>query len=135
MTLDQQRAAPTEDAPKDRHLLTGTLFRRRSSRVTLTETPPPPKLEPVRPPPQGGPDALTRAPPAERRRPWPRGRPGRRCAQARAHVGPGDATAGPAAPAPDLQRAVLALEAVNGAEPISERALSAVAHAGSWVER
>lgn len=35
--------------------------------------------------------------------------------------------------APDLQQAVLALEAVNGAEPMSERALRAVAHAGSWV--
>jgi hypothetical protein len=50
MTLDQQQAAPTEDAPQDRHVLTGTLFRRRSSRVTLSETPPPPKPEPVRRP-------------------------------------------------------------------------------------
>jgi hypothetical protein len=32
MTLDQQEAAPTEDAPRDRHIQTGTLFRRRSSR-------------------------------------------------------------------------------------------------------
>ena len=37
--------------------------------------------------------------------------------------------------APDLQEAVLALEAVDGAEPMSERALRAVAHAGSWVEQ
>ncbi len=37
--------------------------------------------------------------------------------------------------APDLQLAVLALEAVDGAEPMSERALRAVAHAGSWVEQ
>ena len=36
--------------------------------------------------------------------------------------------------APDLQQAVLGLEAVDGAEPMSERALRAVAHAGSWVE-
>lgn len=35
--------------------------------------------------------------------------------------------------APDLQQAVLALEAVDGAEPISERALRAVAHLGSGV--
>ena len=34
--------------------------------------------------------------------------------------------------APDLPLAVLALEAVDGAEPMSERALRAVAHAGSW---
>ena len=26
MTLDQQQVATTEDAPKDRHILTGTLF-------------------------------------------------------------------------------------------------------------
>jgi len=36
---------------------------------------------------------------------------------------------------PDLQQAVLALEAVDGIEPLSERALRAVAHAGSWVEQ
>ncbi len=47
MTLDQQQAAPTADAPKDRHIMTGSLFRRRSSRVTLTEEPPPPKPEAV----------------------------------------------------------------------------------------
>jgi hypothetical protein len=34
--------------------------------------------------------------------------------------------------APDLQERILALEAIDGAEPISERALQAVAHAGSW---
>jgi len=48
MTLDQQRDATTEDAPTDRHILTGTLVRRRSARVTPSETPAPPKLEPVR---------------------------------------------------------------------------------------
>lgn len=37
--------------------------------------------------------------------------------------------------APDLQRAVLVLEAVDGTEPMSERALRAVAHAGSWMEQ
>jgi ParB-like chromosome segregation protein Spo0J len=37
--------------------------------------------------------------------------------------------------APDLQLAVLALEAVDGAEPMAERTLRAVAHAGSWVEQ
>jgi hypothetical protein len=31
---------------------------------------------------------------------------------------------------PDLQQVVLALESVDAAEPMSERALSAVAHAG-----
>jgi ParB-like chromosome segregation protein Spo0J len=37
--------------------------------------------------------------------------------------------------APDLQGAVLALEAVDGAEPMAERTLRAVAHAGTWVEQ
>lgn len=37
--------------------------------------------------------------------------------------------------APDLQQGVLDLETVDGVEPMSERALRAVAHAGSWVEQ
>ena len=37
--------------------------------------------------------------------------------------------------APDLPQAGLSLDAVDGAEPASERALRAVAHAGSWVEQ
>jgi hypothetical protein len=37
--------------------------------------------------------------------------------------------------APDIQAHVLELEAVDGVEPMSERALRAVAHAGSWVEQ
>ena len=41
MTLEPA-TAPTTKTPSDRHILTGTLFRRRSSRVTLSETPPPP---------------------------------------------------------------------------------------------
>ncbi|NVJ10134.1 hypothetical protein HUW63_33560 [Myxococcus sp. AM001] len=34
--------------------------------------------------------------------------------------------------APDLQEEVLFLEAIDGAEPLSERGLRAVAHAGTW---
>jgi len=37
--------------------------------------------------------------------------------------------------APDLQSAVLAVEAVDGAERMSERTLRAVAHAGTWAEQ
>ncbi|MBC7173646.1 MAG: hypothetical protein H5U40_14495 [Polyangiaceae bacterium] len=37
--------------------------------------------------------------------------------------------------APDLQDAVLALEAVDGTEPMAERTLRAVAHAGTWAEQ
>jgi len=47
---EQPTTAPTTEAPKDRHVLTGALFRRRSARVTLSETPPLPKPEPVRRP-------------------------------------------------------------------------------------
>ena len=35
MTLEPV-TAPTTETPSDRHILTGTLFRRRSSRVTLS---------------------------------------------------------------------------------------------------
>lgn len=37
--------------------------------------------------------------------------------------------------APDIQEQVLALEAVDGVEPIGERALRDVAHTGTWVEQ
>lgn len=37
--------------------------------------------------------------------------------------------------APDLQECVLGLEAVDGVEPISERELRKVAHAGSWADQ
>lgn len=37
--------------------------------------------------------------------------------------------------APDLQEAVLAMEAVDGVEPMAERTLRVVAHAGTWAEQ
>ncbi|MCS7002570.1 MAG: hypothetical protein NZ518_06965, partial [Dehalococcoidia bacterium] len=37
--------------------------------------------------------------------------------------------------APDLQEAVLAMEAVDGVEPMAERTLRAVARAGAWGEQ
>ncbi|MBM4779316.1 MAG: hypothetical protein GQE15_16540 [Archangiaceae bacterium] len=37
--------------------------------------------------------------------------------------------------APDLQVAVLDLEAVDGIEPIAEKRLRSVAHAGTWDEQ
>jgi len=40
-----------------------------------------------------------------------------------------------ALPAPDIQVAVLGLESVDGVEPISERALRGVAHAGAWAKQ
>ncbi|WAM28326.1 hypothetical protein [Myxococcus sp. NMCA1] len=37
--------------------------------------------------------------------------------------------------APDIQEEVLFLKAVEGKEPLSERSLRAIAHAGRWVEQ
>ncbi|WP_375766103.1 hypothetical protein NR798_30955 [Archangium gephyra] len=37
--------------------------------------------------------------------------------------------------APDLQARVVELEAIDGAEPMAERTLRAVAHAGTWGEQ
>lgn len=37
--------------------------------------------------------------------------------------------------APDLQLAVLALQSVDGGEPIAERTLRVIAHAGNWEEQ
>lgn len=34
--------------------------------------------------------------------------------------------------APDIQEQVLAMEAVDGVEPVGERALREVAHTGTW---
>lgn len=135
MNLEQQPATPNEDAPKDRHILTGTLFRRRSSRVTLTEEPPPPKPEPVRRPAKVArmlalahhlQSAIDRGLVADR------AAVARKLGLTRARV---TQLLDLLLLAPDLQLAVLALEAVDGAEPMSERALRAVAHAGSWVEQ
>lgn len=132
MTLDQQPPAPTEDAPKDRHILTGTLFRRRSSRVTLSETPPPPKPEPVRRPAKVArmlalahhlQNAIDRGTVRDR------AEVARRLGFTRARI---THLLDLTLLAPDLQERILCLEATDGVEPISERALRAVAHAGSW---
>jgi hypothetical protein len=135
MTLDQQQTAPTEDAPKDRHILTGTLFRRRSSRVTLTEEPPLPEPEPVRRPAKVArmlalahhlQSAIDRGLVADR------AAVARKLGLTRARV---TQLLDLLLLAPDLQVAVLALEAVDGAEPMAERTLRALAHAGTWTEQ
>jgi hypothetical protein len=101
--------------------------------VTLSETPPPPKPEPVRRPAkvarmlalahhlQG---AIDRGLVADR------AAVARKLGLTRARV---THLLDLLLLAPDLQQALLGLEAVDGAEPMSERALRAVAHAGSWV--
>ena len=135
MNQEQPSTAPTTAPPKDRHVLTGTLFRRRSSRVTFTEEPPPPKPEPVRRPAHVArmlalahhlQSAIDRGIVADR------ATVARRLGLTRARV---TQLLDLLLLAPDVQIAVLALEAVDGAEPMSERALRAVAHAGCWVEQ
>jgi hypothetical protein len=121
--------------PQDRHLLTGTLFRRRGSPVLLTEQPPPPEPKPVRRP-------ATVA---------------RRLALAHHLQGAIDwgLVADRAAVAlklgltrtrvtqlldlqllaPDLRARVLELETVDGVEPLAERTLRAVTNAGTRAEQ
>lgn len=121
--------------PSDRHVLSGLLFRRRSSSVTLAETPPLPKPEPVRRPAKVAQQlALAHHLDAAIRR----GEIADRAALARA-LGFTRARITQLMEllllAPDVQEAVLRMEAVDGAEPLSERALRAVAGAGAWGEQ
>ena len=51
-----------------------------------------------------------------------------------AKYGLGQVQLAPTHKQPDIQ-AVLTLEAVDGAEPMAERTLRAVAHAGTWAEQ
>ncbi len=131
-------AAPAATATTERHVIPSGLFRARARRVSFSakpapEAPPPP--EPVRRPAKVArmlalahhlqraidrgdvPDAATVA---------------RRLGLTRARV---SQLLDLCLLAPDLQREILALEAVDGAEPMAERALRGVAHAGSWVEQ
>jgi hypothetical protein len=111
------------------------LFRRKSQRVALAETPPPAKPEPVRRPAkvarqlalahhlQG---AIDRGEVADR------AAVARKLGITRERV---TQLLDLLMLAPDRQEAVLALVAVDGAEPMAERTLRAVAHAGTWAEQ
>ena len=108
------------------------LFRHKSRSVTLAETPPPPKPEPVRRPAKVAQQlalahhlqaAIDRGSIADR------AAVARKLGLTRARV---TQLLDLLMLAPDLQEAVLALEAVDGVEPMAERALRAVAHAGNW---
>ncbi|WP_437992677.1 hypothetical protein [Sorangium sp. So ce145] len=128
-------ASTHSPTPQDCHVFTGTLFRRRSSRVLLTEQPPPSKPEPVRRPAkvarmhvrshplQGGIDRGLVA---------DRSAVAHKLGLTRARV---THLLDLRFFAPDLQAAVLTREAVDGAEPITERTLRAAAHAGMWAEQ
>jgi len=111
------------------------LFRHKSRSVTLAETPPPPKPEPVRRPAKVAQQlalahhlqaAIDRGAIADR------AAVARKLGLTRARV---TQLLDLLLLAPDLQAAVLALDAVDGAEPMAERTLRAVAHAGTWAEQ
>ncbi|WP_375757407.1 hypothetical protein [Corallococcus exercitus] len=111
------------------------LFRRKSRSVTLAETPPPAKPEPVRRPAKVAQQlalahhlqaAIDRGAVADR------AAVARKLGLTRARV---TQLLDLLMLAPDLQDAVLALEAVDGAEPLAERTLRTVAHVGTWAEQ
>lgn len=111
------------------------LFRHKGRSVTLAETPPPAKPEPVRRPAKVAQQlalahhlqaAIDRGAIADR------ADVARKLGLTRARV---TQLLDLLLLAPDLQAAVLALEAVDGAEPMAERTVRAVAHAGTWVEQ
>jgi hypothetical protein len=128
---------PAEKAP-DRHILKGTLFRRQGRRVTLTDAPPsspPPKPEPVRRPAKV---ARMLALAHHLQRTIDEGLVADRAAVAR-KLGLTRARVTQLLDllllAPDIQLGVLALEAVDGREPICERKLRGVVSAVSWARQ
>ena len=132
MTIPETSTPSTTD---DRHILKGQLFRYRSSRVHLSDRPPPPKPEPVRRPAKVArmlalahhvQNAIDRGLVADR------AAVARKLGLTRARV---TQLLDLLLLAPDLQEAVLAMEAVDGVEPMAERTLRAVAHAGAWEEQ
>ena len=128
---------PVEKAP-DRHILKGALFRRQGRRVTLTDAPPsspPPQPEPVRRPAKV---ARMLALAHHLQRAIDDGLVADRAAVAR-KLGLTRARVTQLLDllllAPAVQTAVLALEAVDGAEPMAERTLRTVAHSRTWTDQ
>lgn len=126
-----------ENKPSDRIVLKGTLFRRQGRRVELSDTPrlPPEPRTPVRRPARVArmlalAHHLQRA--IDRGLVADRAAVSKKLGLTRARV---TQLLDLLLLASDLQAAVLALEAVDGAEPMSERGLRTVAHAGSWAEQ
>lgn len=130
----------TESAEKtlrDRLVLKGTLFRRQGRRVELTDTPPtaPEPRAAVRRPAKVA-RMLALAHHLQRLIDQgsvsDRAALGRKLGLTRARV---TQLLDLLLLAPDLQVAVLELEAVDGVEPMVERALRTVTHAGSWADQ
>lgn len=132
MTSPETSTPSTTDG---RHVLKVQVFRHRGSRVHLSDRPPPPKLEPVRRPAKVArmlalahhvQNAIDRGLVADR------AAVARKLGLTRARV---TQLLDLLLLAPDLQEAVLAMEAVDGVEPMAERTLREVAHAGTWAEQ
>ncbi|WP_437318698.1 hypothetical protein [Sorangium sp. So ce385] len=132
----EESARKNTDAEGDEfRVIEKPLFRRKSRSVTLAETPPPAKPEPVRRPVKVA-QQLALAhhlqAPIDRGAVADRAAVARKLGLTRARV---TQLLDLTLLAPDLQLEVLELEAVDGVEPMAERALRAVAHAGTWAEQ
>jgi hypothetical protein len=129
---------PAEKAP-DRHILKGALFRRQSRRVTLTDAPPQsspsPKPEPVHRPAKV---ARMLALAHHLQRTIDEGLVADRATVAR-KLGLTRARVTQLLDllllAPSLQTKILALAAVDGLEPLTERYLRDIAHSGAWAKQ
>ena len=124
-----------KNTPSDYRVIEEPIFWRRSRSVELTPTPPPDKPEPVRRPAKVARQlALAHHLQAaiERGLVADQAALARKLGLTRARV---TQLFDLLMLAADLQEPVLALEAVDGAEPMAERTLREVAHAGTWAEQ
>ena len=127
--------ATRKNTPSDYRVIEEPIFWRRSRSVELTPTPPPDKPEPVRRPAKVARQlALAHHLEAaiERGLVADQAALARKLGLTRARV---TQLFDLLMLAADLQEQVLALEAVDGAEPMAERTLRAVAHAGTWTKQ
>jgi len=124
-----------KNTPSDYRVIEEPIYWRRSRSVELTPTPPPDKPEPVRRPAKVARQlALAHHLQAaiERGLVADQAALARKLGLTRARV---TQLFDLLMLAADLQEHVLALEAVDGAEPMAERTLREVAHAGTWAEQ
>ena len=124
-----------KNTPSDYRVIEEPIYWRRSRSVELTPTPPPAKPEPVRRPAKVARQlALAHHLQAaiERGLVADQAALARKLGLTRARV---TQLFDLLMLAADLQELVLALEAVDGAEPMAERTLRTVAHAGTWAEQ
>ncbi len=123
------------NTPSDYRVIEEPIFWRRSRSVELTPTPPPDRPEPVRRPAKVARQlALAHHLQAAIKRGLVADQAAlaRKLGLTRARV---TQLFDLLMLAADLQEQVLALKAVDGAEPMAERTLRAVAHAGTWAEQ